>query len=346
MKVLVTGGAGLVGYECSRFFANKGWDVISVDNYTRGSIFGKEGDTKENSEILFQDLGIRNHFIDVRDEDIVPLIKDADSVIHTAAQPSHPKSIEIPMEDFLINAYGTLSLLERVRKYNKEAPFVFCSTNKVYGDAPNLFSYTKVGKRFEPLDRTIRDGFDTNLRIDRLMHTPFGVSKVAADLYTQEYASLYGMKTGVFRMGCITGGAARAVEEHNWEPYFVKKALTGGKLTIFGYDGYQVRDVIHAGDLAALFYDFIQDPRPGEVYNVGGGRDNSISLLESIDLIEEITGRTMNYELGSGREADHIWWITNLSKVKSHYTNWKLRRDLKSIFMEIYEKIAALKVSA
>jgi CDP-paratose 2-epimerase len=235
-----------------------------------------------------KEYNIEHHEMDVRDEKIIELLKKSDVIIHTAAQPSHPKSIEIPLEDFQVNAWGTLFLLENVRKYNKDAIFVYCSTNKVYGDTPNYYSYKIVEKRYEPVDPQLWDGFDESLRIDQTLHTPFGVSKSAADLYVQEYARLYGIKTGVFRMGCITGGRAMAVEQHNWEPYFIKKALTGEVLTIYGYKGYQVRDVIHARDLARLFYEFVNNPRPGEVYNVGGGRGNSISLLEAIDLIEEI----------------------------------------------------------
>ena len=204
---------------------------------------------------------------------------------------------------------------------------------------PNHFSYKKVGKRFEPVSPALRDGFDESLSIDRNMHTPFGVSKIAADLYTQEYAYLYGCKTGSFRMGCITGGAAKAVELHNWEPYFVKKALTGDILKIFGYGGYQVRDVIHARDLAILFHEFVMKPRPGEVYNIGGGRNNSISLLESFDLIEDITGRRIKYELAPEREADHIWWISNINKARAHYPEWDIRIGLKDVFSEIHESL-------
>jgi CDP-paratose 2-epimerase len=204
---------------------------------------------------------------------------------------------------------------------------------------PNYFSYKKINKRFEPLNPSLMNGFDETLQIDRNMHTPFGVSKVAADLYTQEYAYLYGLKTGVFRMGCITGGAAKAVEMHNWEPFFMKKALTGETLTVFGYDGFQVRDVIHAKDLAKLYYEFIKNPRPGEVYNIGGGRKNSISILESFDLIEKITGKKMNYELGPQREADHIWWISNINKARNHFPNWDIKINLKDVFTEIYETL-------
>lgn len=339
MKVLITGGAGLVGYECARLFSTRGWTVSVVDNNTRKKIFGAEADTSSNLEALRDQYGVEIHDMDIRDLGILPLVKSADAVIHAAAQPSHPKSIDIPMEDFQINAFGTLYLLDLLRTHNREAAFVYCSTNKVYGDTPNNFSYKKVEKRFEPTDPALWDGFDTNLRIDQTMHTPFGVSKAAADLYTQEYSRLYGLKGGVFRMGCITGAAAKAVEMHNWEPYFVRKALTGEKLTIYGHGGFQVRDVIHAGDLAKLFFEFISHPRPGQVYNVGGSRQNSISLLEAIDLIERITGKRINYVNGPERDADHIWWITNLDKARSHYPNWNLKFGLSEIFSEIYERL-------
>lgn len=334
---MITGGAGLVGSECCRLFSELGWKVISVDNYMRGKLFGSEGDTKNTIKKIVAELNIEHHEIDIRDNKMIPLIKSANAVIHAASQPSHPKSIEIPLEDFNINAWGTLFLLENIRMHNKDIPFVYCSTNKVYGEMPNYFSYKKVGKRFEPVDPCLRDGFDETMRIDRNMHTPFGVSKATGDLYSQEYAYLYGLKTGIFRMGCITGGAAKAVEMHNWEPYFVKKVLTGEVLSIYGHGGYQVRDVIHARDLAKLFYEFIINPKPGEVYNVGGSRKNSISLLEAIDLIEEITGRKMNYRLDKEREADHIWWISNINKARSHYPAWDVKISLYDIFSEIYQ---------
>jgi CDP-paratose 2-epimerase len=339
MKVLITGGAGLVGSECCRLFSGQGHDVISVDNYTRGKIFGEEGNTSNNIKSLIKEFGIEHHEMDITDNRIIKIVEEVDAVIHTAAQPSHPKSIEIPMLDFQINAHGTLFLLEAIRNHNKNAPFVFCSTNKVYGEMPNFFSYKKMGKRFEPVDPAIWDGFDEGLRIDQNMHTPFGVSKAAADLYTQEYAILYGLKTGIFRMGCITGGAAKAVEMHNWEPYFIKKAITGDQLTIFGYDGYQVRDIIHAKDLAKLFLEFVKKPKPGEVYNIGGSRKNSISLLEAIDLIEKITGKKMNYKMGPEREADHQWWISNINKAKAHFPEWDIRISVEEVFKEIHKAL-------
>ncbi len=337
-SILITGGAGLVGSECCKLFKEKGWRVISVDNYMRGKIFGDEGSTQSNIESL-KKYNVEHYEIDFRDEKILSLIQEVEAVIHTAAQPSHPKSIEIPLEDFQINAQGTLTLLESIRLNKKDIPFVFCSTNKVYGETPNYFSYKKMDNRFEPVDSSFWNGFDETLRIDQTMHTPFGVSKVAADLYAQEYARLYGLKTGIFRMGCITGGAAKAVEMHNWEPYFIKKALTGQVLSIFGHGGFQVRDVIHARDLALLFYEFIKKPRPGEVYNIGGSRKNSVSLLESFDIIEEITGKKMKYKLGPEREADHIWWISNINKAKSHFPDWDIRIGLKEIFKDIYKAL-------
>jgi CDP-paratose 2-epimerase len=339
--VLVTGGAGLVGSECCRVFAENGYDVISVDNYTRGDLFGDEGDTETNREAYLTDERIDHRELDVRDDEVADIAAEVDAVIHNAAQPSHPKSIDIPIEDFEINIRGTLNILEALRTRNPDASFAFASSNKVYGEMPNFFSYEKEGKRYEPVDSTLHDGFDESLRIDQNEHTPFGVSKAAADLYTQEYARLYDIDAASFRMGCITGGAARAVEMHNWEPYFVKLALTGEKLTIFGYEGYQVRDVIHARDLARLYLAYVENPRGGEVYNVGGGRENSISLLESIDLIEEITGERLEYEHGEQREADHQWWITDLSKVRRHYADWEQEFTVRETFENIATSLEA-----
>lgn len=337
MKIVITGGAGLVGSECCRLFVSNGFQVISVDNYMRGRLFGEVGNTKRVMDKLLKDFGNITHIeADIRDtEQMRLLIEGADAIIHTAAQPSHPKSIEIPLEDFSINAYGTLNLLELVRQCNPKAVFIYCSTNKVYGDQPNKLPIIEKETRYDFRDI---DGIDESCPIDQCMHTPFGVSKAAADLYVQEYGRLYGIKTGVFRMGCITGGAAQAVEMHNWEPHFVRKNLSGEMLNIYGYKGKQVRDVIHASDLANLFDKFIQFPRPGEVYNVGGGRKNSISLLESFELIESITGRKMKYQFMPEREGDHIVYITDLTKFRSHF-DWDIKIGLREIFVEIYEEL-------
>lgn len=333
-RILVTGGAGLVGSECCRVFSEAGHDVVSVDNYMRKNLFGEGGDTEQNVQKYLSKYDVDHRAIDIRSDEMADIIKDVDAVIHNAAQPSHPKSIDVPVQDFEINAQGTLNLLEAVRNHNPDIPFAFSSTNKVYGEMPNYFSYEKVGDRFEPVDQSLRDGFDESLRIDQNKHTPFGVSKAAADMYVQEYAKLYGLNASSFRMGCITGGAARAVEMHNWEPYFVKLALTGEQLTIFGYEGYQVRDVLHARDLANLYLKFVNDPRQGEVYNVGGGRKNSTSLLEAIDLIEELTGKEMDYKHGEQRKADHQWWISDISKVKNHF-GWEQDFTVRKTFKEI-----------
>jgi len=338
--ILVTGGAGLVGSECCRHLIDHGYDVVSVDNYGRGDIFGEEGDTETNADRRLDSDRIDHRVMDIRDDEMAELVAGVDGVIHTAAQPSHPKSIEIPCEDFDINVRATLDILETLRRQNDDAPFVFTSSNKVYGEVPNFYSYERVGERFEPVDETLHDGFDESLRLDQNTHTPFGVSKAAADLYVQEYARMYGLDAACFRMGCITGGAARAVELHNWEPYFVKLALTGEELTIYGYEGYQVRDVVHARDLADLFRRYIESPRRGEVYNVGGGRENSISLRESFDLIEGVTGRQLSYHHGEEREADHQWWISDLSKVRRHYPSWELKYDLRDIFEDIAGALA------
>jgi CDP-paratose 2-epimerase len=344
MKVVITGGAGLVGSECCKLFATKGWDVVSVDNYLRGEFLGTQASTKSNVDLIKRFV-TQHYEMDIRDEQMVRILNDADAVIHTAAQPSHPKSIEIPLEDFQVNAWGSLLLLQRLRMANKDSVFIYCSSNKVYGDVPNYFSYERVDKRLEPTDRCLWNGFDESLRLDRCLHTPFGISKVAADLYSQEYARLYGLKTGIFRMGCITGASARAAEMHNWEPYFIMKALNHDPITIYGHGGYQVRDVIAASDLARLFYEFVMNPHPGEVYNVGGGRRNSISLLESFDLIERVTGERVRSELGPAREGDHIWWITNNDKVLSHFPGWRIMKGLEEIFGEIYQGIQKIHVA-
>lgn len=203
MNIVVTGGAGLVGTECCKLFSERGYNVVSVDNYKRGDIFGQEGSTEENARELIEDYGIDHRNMDVRDKEMRTLIKNSDAVVHTAAQPSHPKSIDIPMKDFQINTLGTLKLLEWIREYNEDASFIFCSTNKVYGEMPNFFSYEKVGKRFEPKDPTLWDGFDETLRVDQNMHTPFGVSKASADFYAQEYGKLYGLNTGRVYSGWV-----------------------------------------------------------------------------------------------------------------------------------------------
>lgn len=340
MKVLVTGGAGLIGSACCEFLVNKGCEVVCVDNNMRGKIFGDSASTKINLEEndIFRRKEVELIESDIRDkEKMEKVIREVDAVIHLAAQPSHPRSLEIPMEDFQINAYGTLLLLEIVRNLNPSIPFAYMSTNKVYGDYPNYFNYKVIGKRFE---NTAIDSFDEQLPIDRCGHTPFGVSKAAADLYSQEYAINYGLKTATFRGGCLTGKHSKAVEMHGYLPFIIKCALLGEKYTIFG-GGYRVRDQIHSSDVASALYNFIKNPKPnplgiyGQVYNIGGGRDNSISIFETIDAIKAKTGIDLRWEEGKERESDHLWWISNISKLKNDYPDWKVTKDLDFIFNEI-----------
>lgn len=352
MKVLITGGAGLIGSSCCKLFSEKGWQVISVDNNMRQTIFGKEADTSINikEHNLHEDPNITFVQVDIREEEVMKkIIKDVDAIVHCAAQPSHPRSLEIPMEDFQINAYGTLLLLELVRNNNPQIPFAFLSTNKVYGDYPNYFNYKVVGKRYE---NAALYAFDETLPIDRCGHTPFGVSKVAADLYCQEYAINYGLKTATFRGGCLTGKGSRAVELHGYLPYIIKCALTDKVYTIYG-GGYRVRDQIHSSDVASAVYHFIEKPKPnrlglyGKPYNLGGGRQNSISIFETIAAIKVKTGKDLKWKEGQERESDHLWWISDISKFKHDYPDWDITKDLDFIFNEIiqhYKETLNLKI--
>lgn len=336
MKALVTGAAGLVGfYTCERLESD--FKVIAVDNFMRKRLFGPGGDTRSNARILRQKHGIRVKQVDIRSKTIAKLVRGCDVIVHTASQPSHPKSIEIPIQDERINIDGTLNLLESARRNANDAVFIFCSTNKVYGENVHKLPVVELEQRYEYANGI--NGVDESTPVDQTLHTPFGVSKLAADLYCQEYARLYGLKTGAFRLSCITGPAAKAVEAQNWEPYFIRKNLREEKLNVYGYKGKQVRDVIDARDLVSAFEAFIKSPHPGGVYNMGGGRQNSISLLESFRLIESLTGKKMNYELKPKREGDHMIYISNLNKFRSHYPTWSLKYDLNTIFGDIYQTL-------
>jgi len=351
-KVLVTGGLGLIGSATCKHFLDNGWQVVCVDNNTRENLFGKDGSTtaNKNEEDFFKNKEIEIINADIRDtEKMKKIIPEVDAIAHLAAQPSHPKSLEIPMEDFQINAFGSLQILEIARQTNREIPIAFLSSNKVYGDYPNYFNYKVVGKRFENM---ALDSFDEKLPIDHCGHTPFGVSKVAADLYFQEYGVNYGMKTATFRGGCLTGKNSRAVEMHGYLPYIVKCALSGAEYTVFG-GGYRVRDQIHSSDVASAVFEFIKKPKPsqiglcGQAYNLGGERENSISIFETIDAIEAKTGKKLNYKDGAERESDHIWWISDVSKFKRDYPNWKKTKNLDYIFNEsinYYIKKLGLKI--
>jgi CDP-paratose 2-epimerase len=340
-KVLITGGAGLVGSACSKLFLQEGWNVICVDNDTRAALFGEDASTfinkQENSypspAYTFIDADIGDK------EKMSKIIPEADAIIHCAAQPSHPKSFQIPLQDFEINARATVLLLELARTLNPEIPFAFLSTNKVYGDYPNYLKYTVVEKRYEPAGL---DSFGEELPLEGFGKTPFGASKTAADIYCREYASSYGLKTAAFRAGCLTGKELRAVQMHGYLPFIIKCALLKEKYTVYG-GGYRVRDQIHASDVAKALYFFIQSPKPdskglyGKVYNIGGTRKNSISIFETMDAIKAKTGRELDWTEAPARKLDHIWWITNVSKFKRDYPEWKITKDLDYIFNEIIE---------
>jgi len=342
MKILVTGGIGLIGSACLDLFLKEGHEVVSVDNNTRKALFGDDADNELNAQ---EGNFSKSENLELIDGDILDkelmskLVKKVDAIVHLAAQPSHPKSLEIPMEDFQINAFGTLQLLELTRKLNPEIPFAFMSTNKVYGDQPNYFNYKIVGRRYE---NTKLKSFDEELSVDHCGHTPFGVSKLAADVYAQEYAINYGLKTATFRGGCLTGKNSRAVEMHGYLPYIIKCALTKKKYMIYG-GGYRVRDQIHSSDVASCMYEFIKNPKPnnlglyGKPYNLGGERKNSVSIFETIDAIKAKTSMNLEFEEAKERESDHIWWISDMSKFKADYPNWKITKDLDYIFNEIIE---------
>ena len=340
MRILVTGGIGLIGSACCELFLKEGHKVVSVDNNTRKALFGNDANNNANVDEVPKSKNLELVDADIRDKSaMAKIIRDVDAVVHLAAQPSHPKSLEIPMEDFQINAFGTLQLLELTRQLNPKIPFAYLSTNKVYGDYPNYFNYKVVGRRFENM---AFDSFNEELPVDRCGHTPFGVSKLAADIYTQEYAINYGMKTATFRGGCLTGKNSRAVEMHGYLPYIIKCALSRKKYFVYG-GGNRVRDQIHSSDVASAVYEFIKNPKPGSTgiygkpYNLGGCRQNSVSIFETIDAIKSKTSLELEYEEAPERESDHIWWISDMSKFKNDYPSWKLTKDLDYIFNEIIE---------
>ncbi|MDZ4799320.1 MAG: SDR family oxidoreductase [Bryobacteraceae bacterium] len=339
MKVLVSGSGGLIGSACVRTFAEHGWSVAGTDNNMREQFFGAGGSTEANVSALGRDVPSYRHFrVDIRDRQAVRDLFEAerpDAVIHTAAQPSHDRAASIPYEDFDVNATGTFNMLVAARDFCKESPFLFTSTNKVYGDRPNYLPLEEKEKRY---DYTDRDGVDETMSIDQCLHSLFGASKVAADIVCQEFGRYFNMPVGVFRGGCLTGPQHAAVALHGYLAYIVRCAVHGQPYTIHGYKGKQVRDQIHCNDVASLFLEFIANPRCGEVYNLGGGRANSVSILETIDILKGL-GYPLEYSLtDQNRIGDHICYISDLSKIHSHYPKWKLEYSLERIFSEILER--------
>jgi CDP-paratose 2-epimerase len=340
MNVLVTGSSGLIGSEAVAHFDATGHAVFGLDNNMRREFFGEKGDTTWNRDRLQATTGHFRHFeIDIRDrERLFAFFQEHsfDLIVHCAAQPSHDKARDIPLVDFDVNAGGTINLLEATRLHCPDAVFIHVSTNKVYGDAPNELPLIETETRFDYANAEDYHGIAETFRIDRCLHSLFGASKAAADIVAQEYGRYFGMKVGVFRGGCLTGPMHSGVELHGFLSYLVHVAVTGKPYTIFGYKGKQVRDQIHSHDVISAFETFAADPRPGEVYNLGGGRDNSASVLECIALIEEIGGYRVNWSYDdTNRIGDHICYISDLRKLKSHYPEWEITRSLSGIIGEM-----------
>ena len=339
--MLVTGSSGLIGGEVVSYFARQGWEVYGIDNNTRADLFGPQGDTRWNQQRLKSAYSHFHHVeLDIRDRrailEFVTQLRPS-AMVHTAAQPSHDLAASRPFDDFDINAVGTLNLLEANRQTNPDVPFVHLSTNKVYGDAPNALALRELETRWEYASPEYQDGISEDFPIDQSKHSLFGASKVAADIMVQEYGRYFGMPTCCLRGGCLTGPSHSGVELHGFLSYLIKCNLEGKKYSIFGYQGKQVRDNIHSLDVVEFIAEFLKAPRIAEVYNLGGGRNNSISILEAFSLIESISGKKMISEyVPKNREGDHICYISNLSKMKEHYPNWRIERDLHTIFSEIY----------
>jgi len=344
--VLISGSAGLIGSEAVEFFAQKFDVVIGLDNDMRSRFFGKDASTNWNRVRLEQTVPNYKHYnVDIRNvTDVEAIFKeynlDIKLIIHTAAQPSHDWAAKDPFVDFTVNANGTLNLLELTRKHCPDAPFIFTSTNKVYGDTPNSLPLRELEKRWE-LDEGhpyFLRGIDETMSIDHCKHSLFGTSKTAADLLVQEYGRYFGLKTVSFRGGCLTGPLHSGTELHGFLSYLMKCALTQIPYTIFGYQGKQVRDNIHSYDLINMFWHYYQNPRTGAVYNAGGSRHSNCSIMEAIDLCEEITGNKMNYGYEeSNRIGDHIWWISDISKFQNDYPEWTFKYGLQDILVQSYD---------
>ncbi len=343
---IVTGSSGLVGSACVRHVAAQGMDVVGVDNDMRRYFFGDDASTAPNAEQLCRDVRQYRHVqADVRDRDAMSALcaeygDRVELVIHTAAQPSHDWAAREPLTDFSINAEATLVTLEALRQHCPDATYVFCSTNKVYGDTPNRLPLVEQESRWEPepTHPYAEHGIDESMSVDASMHSIFGASKLAADVMTQEYGRYFGLKTGVFRCGCITGPAHAGAPLHGFLAYLVRCAMTGDRYSILGYKGKQVRDNIHADDLASAFWHFHQEPKSGEVYNMGGSRFASCSILEAIELVEQLSGKTLAHEyVDQARAGDHIWWISDVRRFQRDYSQWAYQHDLKSMVEQIIE---------
>jgi CDP-paratose 2-epimerase len=351
MRVLVTGSSGLVGSEAVEHFDRLGHEVVGVDNNMRRIFFGPAGDTLWNLERLKSVTRRFTHAaLDIRDRTAIEDLfrtQRFDLIVHCAAQPSHDKAREIPLLDFEVNALGTVNLLEATRQHSPQAVFAFLSTNKVYGDSPNEIPLAELEKRYDYARAEDFAGVTENCRIDQTLHSLFGASKAAADLVAQEYGRYFNMKVGIFRGGCLTGPSHSGVEMHGFLSYLVKIILSGEKYSVFGYKGKQVRDNIHSHDVVRAIEEFAANPRPGEVYNLGGGRENSISMMEAIERVERLTGRKLDWHyVDEARKGDHICYISNLTKFKRDYPNWKITRGIDAILEEMAANQRTRRVSS
>lgn len=333
-KILVTGSSGLIGSEVCTWFSRRGWQVHGVDNNQRAVFFGSGGDTRWNQQRLLAELShFEHHEHDIRDRqgiDVLVKTLKPDAIVHTAAQPSHDRAAAIPFADFDTNAVGTLNLLEAARQHCPESPFVHMSTNKVYGDKPNSIALTELETRYDYADEDYAHGIAEDFSIDQSKHSLFGASKVAADVMVQEYGRYFNMPTCCLRGGCLTGPNHSGVELHGFLSYLVKCNLQGKKYSVYGYKGKQVRDNIHSADVAAFMDAFIAAPRIAEVYNIGGGKNNTCSILEAFALVEEFSGKKMQYDyVDKNREGDHICYYSDLRKMKAHYPGWDITISLR-----------------
>jgi len=344
---IISGAGGLIGSEAVEHFIAQGFDVVGIENDMRARFFGPESSTSHVTERLVDTYPTDFHWenADIRDTAAIERIfaehaGQIELVIHTAAQPSHDWAASEPQTDFGVNANGTLNLLEAARAHCPDAPFVFCSTNKVYGDTPNRLPLEDLEKRLElPESHPYYKGIDTSMSIDASTHSLFGVSKAAADLLVQEYGRYFGMPTVAFRGGCLTGPQHAGAKLHGFLAYLMKCTVTGTPYTVFGYAGKQVRDNIHSADLIAAFDVFRQAPQAAAVYNIGGGRFSNCSMLEAIDICERVAGRELSWEMGEEpRIGDHRWWISDLAPFEADYPEWKLRYGVEDILREMHEQ--------
>ncbi len=345
---IVTGSAGLVGAAAVRQFAARGMDVVGIDNDLRKHFFGDAASTAWNRQVLEREVpAYRHESVDIRDSDGIGRVfarhgRDIAAVVHAAAQPSHDWAARDPVMDFSVNANGTLVMLEATRRHAPDAAFVFLSTNKVYGDAPNQLPMSEGETRYElsPDHPFARHGIDEDMSIDGTLHSLFGVSKAAADLLVQEYGRYFGMRTACFRGGCLTGADHSGAELHGFLAYLMRCAVTDRPYTVFGYKAKQVRDNIHADDLAAALWAFVERPKPAAVYNIGGGRHANCSMLEAIAACEHRTGRPMRWSYSDGaRMGDHMWWISDTRRFRSDFPDWRYKYDLDGILDQMHEAV-------